>query len=278
MCLTQQLVTLLRVAGGKQAGIQCVESGRAVIPVIVGLGEIAQIKWLHMADDRQIVIFLTIYIAEPLGPLHALDFDRNAHLRQHGGDDFSSLFGIRRRRQFHRKRQLTNASLLQQGFGLFRVIRRDACGIDISRRFRHVKAANGYAQAVCRTLNHCLTINSHADGAAHPHIIQGFATIVHGHDGFGARCSHQYLETVVAFELLQITRHLNACKQINITRQQRGRLRSGIRNEAECSRLQRNIRSRAIALPFFEGERSALLPVLQLIRAGSYRGRIVVCS
>ena len=67
-----------------------------------------------------------------------------------------------------------------------------------------------------------MAVNGHADGAAHPHIIQGFVAIVHGHDGFGARCPHQYLKTVVAFELLQIARHLHARKQINIARQQRG--------------------------------------------------------
>ena len=51
LCLREQLGALLLVGSLCDAPVKGVERGRVVAPVVVGVGKVAQIKRLNMADD-----------------------------------------------------------------------------------------------------------------------------------------------------------------------------------------------------------------------------------
>ena len=97
----QQTRPLLFVARLKNALIQRIECLRTVIPVVIGFGKITEIKRFDMADDGQIVVFLSIDLAEPLRLLHTFKCDSDTGFGQHGCNHFPTLLGVGRRRQFH---------------------------------------------------------------------------------------------------------------------------------------------------------------------------------
>jgi hypothetical protein len=119
----------LRVAQqlGAVGGARCVldlvehlvELGRLVAPVVVGLGEVAQVERLDVRDDGQVVVLVAVGAAEPLGPFHVLHLGDDADLGQLRGDHLAALarVGGRGQRPGELQRRL-DAGLGQQLLGL----------------------------------------------------------------------------------------------------------------------------------------------------------------
>ena len=232
-----------------------------------------------MADDGHVVVLLAIDIAQPLGPLDVLEFGRDAHLGQHGGNHLAALARIRRGRQLDGEFQVLDARLLQQQLGLFRIVGVDAGGVDIPEGTRHIVAPDGHAETIGCAVNDALAVDGGRDGAAHAHIVQRLAAVVHGQNGLGARGSHQHLEALVILELIQAARHLHAREQVYIAGQQRRGLGGGVGDETEGRAVDGDLVGCTVLGPFLHRQRCALAPLIQHIGAGAdRRGRVAASA
>ena len=275
--LGQQALGVAQQAGavGRARGVldlleQRVETLRLVAPVVARLGEVAQVERLDVRDQRQVVVLRAVGAAEPLCPFHVLQLHGDADFGQLGGDDLAALACVGRGRQRHGEVQRGfDAGLGDQLFRLVQVVGVDAGGVHVAEGARHVVAADGHAQAVGRCLDDGLAVDGGGDGAAHAHVLQRLARVVHGQDGLGARAADDDLEARVGLELLDAARR-HAREGVHVARQQRGDLRRRVGNETEGGTANARAARVAVAVPACQRERGALGPVVEPVGAGAH--------
>ena len=258
--------------GGRAQSREQPAHHRAVIAEIIILPPVyVVIGGLDMRDDRQVEGVAREHFVQPLRPVDRHDPHADADLPELRGHDLARSARIARRGKFQREIEAVRVTRRrQQRARARRIVGVEPGQVDIVRALRRHVAADRGAIAVHRTVDHLSPVDRVRDGAAHAHVGERAARIVHRQDHLGLARPGRHAQRGIAAQLREILGRGICGEEIDRVRTRGGEGGGGIGDEAEVDPRERH-RAAPILRLADQRQPFAAPPAREAERAGADR-------